>query len=131
MRTLSIIIHAVQVMTVAACFYYLLKRRSAQPYRFFSLGWILILLQDLTMVVIGLFYPVHNQWVYNIALPLQQLFCMFFFMLLLQQKKWMIAMVIFTLFVLFNLFQWQGLVKLNTVSLALGGIIIVVLAFSE
>ena len=40
-------------------------------------------------------------------------------------------MVIFTLFVLFNLFQWQGRVKLNTVSLALGGIIIVVLAFSE
>src|SRR6185503_1093693 len=106
MRTLSIIIHAVQVVTVAACLFYLLNKKSVQLYRFFSLGWILILLQDLTMVVIGRFYPANNLWVYNIAFPLQQLFCMFFFMRLLQQKKWIIAMVIFTLFVLFNLFQW-------------------------
>lgn len=127
---LSIIPHTVQLMTVIACIFYLLKKKSFQPYRFFSAAWIIILLYDLTMVIIGLVYHVNNNhWVYNIAFPLQQFFIMYFFYLLSKSKKIIFVICLFGLFVVFNLVLWQGRVTLNTYSLALGGVIILLFAF--
>jgi len=109
-----------------------MNKRSLQPYRLFSIGWILILLQDLTMAAIGLFFTTaNNLWVYNISFPLQQLFCMFFFLQLLGQSKWMIGIFLFALFAAFNLAFQQGPGELNTMSIMVGGILIVIMACSE
>ncbi len=129
--TLGILIHAVQLLAILACIIYLSNKRSTRLYRFLSVGWILILVQDLTMVVIGLFNPANNLWVYNIAFPLQLLFYMAFFSLLLGRRKWMLMMLPFALFAILNLLLWQGRVNLNTITIALGGIITVVLAFTK
>jgi len=85
----------------------------------------------MTMVVIGRYNHANNLWVYNIFYPLEQLFYMLFFILLLGQRKWMIAMVLFALFAAFSYLQWQQPLKLNTQSLAVGGIFILVLAFTK
>lgn len=129
--TLSIIVHTVQLSAIAMCILYLLNKKSVHPYRLFSIGWIIILLQDLTMVAIAFYNPANNTWVYNIAFPFIQAFCMLFFILLLAQKKWMFIIWFFLLFAAINYFKWQGPIALNTMSLGLGGIIIVVLAFTE
>jgi hypothetical protein len=81
------------------------------------------------MVVIGLINPKSNTWVYNIAFPLQQLFIMYFFVRLLQLQKSLVVLLLFSLFALWNLFFIQGKVALNTYSLALGGVIILLFAF--
>ena len=125
----KIMTHAVQLMTIVACISYLFNKRSSQPYLFFSICWILILLFDLTMVTIGLLYPKNNNWIYNIAFPLQQLFVMYFFIQLLKKKRFLIVMSLFALFAVLNLLLWQGTIKLNTNSLAIGGMIIVLFAF--
>jgi hypothetical protein len=121
---LKIIVHAVQLITIITCAWYLLKKNSSKPYRFFATGWILVLLYDLIMVTIGLINPVKNHWVYNIAFPLQQLFIMWFFILLLQQIKLIVVLVLFAVFAWLNLMMWQGPITLNTYTLALGGILI-------
>lgn len=125
----KIITHAIQLITIVACIHYLLKRQTFQSYRYFSTGWMIVLLFDLTMVIIGLFHPVTNLRLYNITLPVQQVFIMWFFILLLQERKLIIAPVLFTVFAVTNLTIWQGEIILNTYSLALGGILILVLAF--
>jgi hypothetical protein len=125
---LKIITHTVQFITILACVWYLLKNKLRQPYRFFAAGWSVFLIHDLSMVVIGLINPVKNHWVYNIVFPLLQLFCMWFFMSLLQQKKIWLVMALFGIFACLNLALWQGATTLNTFSLALGGIIILLLA---
>jgi hypothetical protein len=125
---LKIITHSVQIITIAACIWYLLKRKSVQPYRFFAAAWILILLHDLSMVIIGLMNPVTNNWAYNIAFPLMQLVCMWFFFLLLHQKKIIAAMALYTVFACVNLVFWQGRITLNTYSIALGGLLILLFA---
>lgn len=125
---LKIVTHSVQLITIIACIWYLLKNSSIQPYRYFAFGWIIILAHDLGMVIIGLINPVKNHWVYNIAFPLIQLFSLWFFMLLLQQRKLFIALIFFAVFVSFNLLLWQGATTLNTYSIALGGVLILLLA---
>jgi|SRR5436190_1083667 hypothetical protein len=125
----KIITHAIQLMTIIACIRYLVFKKSLQPYLFFSIGWIIILLFDLAMVTVGLIYPKNNNWIYNIAFPLQQLFIMYFFTRLLENKNLYGVMSLFGLFAVFNLLFWQGRITLNTYSLALGGIIIVLFAF--
>ncbi len=125
---LKIITHSVQFITVLTCVWYLLKNKLRQPYRFFAAGWAIFLVHDLSMVIIGLINPEKNHWVYNIAFPLLQLFCMWFFMSLLKQKKIWFVMSLFSVFAGLNLALWQGSTTLNTFSLALGGIIILLLA---
>lgn len=127
--TLKIITHTIQLITIIACIWFLLKKKSLQIYRFFSTGWILVLLFDLVMVAIGLINPKNNNWIYNIAFPLQQLFIMYFFIQLLEKKKLLIVVSLFALFAVFNFLLLQGKIKLNTYSLALGGMIIVLFAF--
>lgn len=128
LTTVRILTLAIEVMTVIACIRYLLKKNSVKPYRFFSTGWILILLYDLTMVTIGLIYPKNNTSIYNIAFPLQQLFVMYFFILLLEKKRLIVVMAIFGLFAVSSLLLWQDRITLNTYSLALGGVIILFFA---
>lgn len=125
---LKIITHTVQLITILTCLWYLLKNKLRQPYRFFAAGWPVFLIHDLTMVVIGLINPAKNHWVYNIAFPLLQVFCMLFFLSLLRQKKIWFLIVMFGVFACLNLAFWQGGTTLNTFSLALGGIIILLLA---
>ena len=127
--TLKIITHTIQLVTIIACIWFLSKKKSLQVYRFFSTGWILVLLFDLVMVTIGLINPKNNNWIYNIAFPLQQLFIMYFFIQLLEKKKLLIVVSLFAMFAIFNFLLLQGNVKLNTYSLALGGMIIVLFAF--
>lgn len=124
-----IITHAVHLATIIACVLYWFKKKPIPEYRYFSAGWGMILLYDLVMVAIGLFYPENNNHVYNIAFPLQQLFIMYFFILLSHWNKLLIVMIAFGVFAVLNLLRWQGLVVLNTYTLAVGGIIIVVFAF--
>jgi hypothetical protein len=125
---LRIITHAVQFITILTCLWYLLKNKLRQPYRFFAAGWVIFLAHDLSMVIIGLINPAKNHWVYNIAFPLLQLFCMWLFMSLLQQKKIWLVMSLFSIFACLNLALWQGATTLNTYSLTLGGVIILLLA---
>jgi hypothetical protein len=125
----TILTHLVQLLTIVFCIYYLLKKNTSWPYRFFSAGWILVLAHDLTMVVIGLFKASNNTWVYNIAFPVEQMFMMYFFILLLENKKLFAFMILFGLFAILNFINGQGRLHLNTYSLALGGIIILLLAF--
>lgn len=125
---LRIITHTVQLITIITCTWYLFKKGSVQPYRFFAVGWMLVLLYDLGMVIIGLINPVNNHWVYNIAFPVIQGFSMWFFILLLQQTKWVLPLVLFAVFIVCNLIMWQGTITLNTYSLAFGGIMILLLA---
>jgi len=124
-----IITYAVQLATVIACFMYWFRKKSVPNYRFFSAGWAAVLLFDLTMVVIGLFYAENNNHIYNLAFPLQQLFTMYFFIRLSEWNKLIPLMAVFGIFAIINLLQWQGPVVLNTYTLALGGIIIVLFAF--
>lgn len=127
--TFRIITYAVQLATLLTCIFYWLSKRSIPAYRFFAAGWAILLLYDLIMVAIGFFYPENNNHVYNIAFPMQQLFIMYFFILLSRWNKLIFVMIVFGIFAIFNLLRWQGPVLLNTYTLALGGIIIVLFAF--
>jgi hypothetical protein len=102
---------------------------ATQSFVMFAIGWVIILFYDLTMVVIGLINPQNNTHIYNIAFPLQQLFIMYFFVRLLQLQKLLVVLFLFGLFALWNLFLIQGRVALNTYSLALGGVVILLFAF--
>jgi hypothetical protein len=125
---LKLITHSVQIITVLACTWYLLKSKSIQPYRFFAAGWMFFLMHDLIMVVIGFINPVKNHWVYNIAFPLLLLFIMWFFGRLLHQRLVMLLMILFSIFAVLNFFLLQGSTTLNTYSLALGGLMILLLS---
>ena len=122
------ITHAVQLMTVISCIYYLSNKRAVQPYRLFATGWAAVLLYDLTMVVIGLINPVNNHWVYNIAFAIIQLFCIWIFIEILGQRKWIYALLFYAAFAISNLIFLQGKTVLNTYTLAFGGTIILIAA---
>jgi hypothetical protein len=128
---LKLITNSVEIITVFTCIWYLLKSNSIQPYRFFATGWMVFLIHDIIMVIIGFINPVKNHWAYNIAFPLLLLFTMWFFGQLLHQRRVMILMVLFLIFAALNLFLIQGTTTLNTYSLALGGLIILLLSASS
>lgn len=128
---LAIVTHVVQLVTIIACILYLVDRRKNSPYRLFAIGWIIILLQDLAMAIIGFFHRTNNLWVYDIALPIQQAFCMFIFIQLLGKRSWIMIIPGFLFAAALNYFFWQGPVQLDTMSIGLGGILIVILAFAK
>ena len=111
------------------CINYWFNKRSVRPYIFFAIGWAIVLLSDLTMVTIGMLYPKNNNWVYNFLFSLQQLLILYFFIQLLGKKKLLIIASLFAVFAVLNLLFWQGVIKLNTHTLAIGGMIIVLFAF--
>lgn len=125
-NVLSLITHAVQIATIAACIYYVINGQKDRQHRLLSVGWALVLLYDLGMVLIGYFYPVKNHWAYNIAFPLIQLLSM---SVIVFGQRWVwYAASVFIIFVVWNLASLQGATTLNTYSIALGGILIVVFA---
>lgn len=127
-QVLKIVTHAVQLATVLFCGWYVFAKRPARVYGIFAITWMLILLYDLIMVVIGLINPVNNHWAYNLAFPIIQLFTAWFFIVMLRQMLLVLLMVLFAGFVCYNLIAGQGAVTLNTYSIALGGILILSLA---
>jgi len=122
------ITHAVQLMTIISCIYYLSKKQAVQPYRLIAAGWMAILMYDLTMVVIGLINPVNNHWVYNIAFAFIQLFSIWIFIAVLSMRKLKYILLLYAAFAMYNLLYLQGQVVLNTYTLAFGGILILAMA---
>lgn len=125
---LKLITHAIQLLTVTSCVRFLLRHRSSPPFNTLAFGWLTILLFDLTMVVIGYFNGRVNHWAYNLAFPLQIVFILWVFTILLQRKYLWIAIAVFAIFAAINLIKVQGAMLLNTYSLALGGLLIFLLA---
>ncbi|MDE3251147.1 MAG: hypothetical protein KGO82_20950 [Bacteroidota bacterium] len=112
--------------TIATCIVYLLSGTHDRQYRFLAAGWAVVLLFDLSMVLIGYFHPVKNHWVYNIAFPLIQLLSM---TVTVFGQYWLRYPALALIgFVIWNLAAVQGATTLNTYSIAMGGIMILVVA---
>lgn len=128
---LKIATHLVQLVTIAVILGQLFQRKAPPPYRLFMAGWALVLLFDLTMVLIGLYRPVNNHWLYNIAFPLQYLVVTWFFSVLTRRKRaWWLPLV-FIAAACLNLLFIQGSETLNTYTLSLAGLLVFSLAITR